>query len=305
MIQYVIALMLALYCFQPRPIMAHHLTTSQEDQRIDVLVDGVLFTSYRFPSNWKFPYLWPINGPTSGETLTLEEGIGHPHHRSLYLACDQVNGCNFWQEGIERGRQVSLGPQVLEQGSRVVIRDTCDWVCADHPSPIRDTRTMIITAPEKCTRWIEFVFDFEFKVDTTILPSNHALFSAEVIPEISVHGGGMLTDADGNELEAGTFGSRAEWCDYSGNVNGHYEGIRIYQHPSLCGYPWPFFTRNYGFMSPTPMFWLPPQGIHYNKGERTTLRFLVLVHSQGADLLAIDAFYDKWKDSQIEIFPGL
>lgn len=284
------------------PIEACNLTTTLEDERIDVFVDGVLFTSYRFPSNWKFPYLWPIIGPASGESLTIEEGIGHPHHRSLYLACDQVNGCNFWQEGIDRGRQVSLGPQVLEQGARVVIQDRCDWVCSGRPSPIRDTRTIIISAPEKCARWIECIFDIEFKVDTTILPSNHALFSAEVIPEISVRGGGMLTDSLGGEREAETFGSRAEWCDYSGNINGHDEGLTLYQHPGLCGYPWPFFTRDYGFMSPTPMYWLPPQGIQFKQGEHITLRFLVLVHSPGADKPAIEAFYQKWKESEIKPF---
>ncbi|MFN8239947.1 MAG: hypothetical protein U0X39_04250 [Bacteroidales bacterium] len=31
------------------------------------------------------------------------------------LGCDLVNGGNYWQEGLERGR-ISVNPQVIKQG---------------------------------------------------------------------------------------------------------------------------------------------------------------------------------------------
>ena len=271
------------------------LTTKAEQERIDVFIDGSLFTSYRTPSDWKFPYLWPVIGPLSGESITIEQGIGHPHHRSLYFACDQVNGANYWQEGLERGRIISRGARVVETGKRVVIEDTCDWVCPGQPSPIKDHRRVIITAPTECIRVLEFEFDFEFRVDTTILNSNHALFSAEVIPEIAVHGGGQLTNSEGGQQEEGTFGVPCDWCDYSGNLNGHWEGIRIYQHPGNPGYPWPFFTRNYGFVSPTPMYWLPEEGLHYKAGEKVSLKFLVVVHAGKPHEQSLNEIYHTWR----------
>lgn len=271
------------------------LTTRVEHERIDVFIDGALFTSYQTPSDWKFPYLWPVIGPASGQSLTIEEGIGHPHHRSLYLACDQVNGANYWQEGLERGRTISRGPKVIETGNRVVIEDTCDWVCPGQPSPIVDHRRVIISAPTECLRILEFEFAFHFQVDTTILNSNHALFSAEVIPEIAVHGGGLLTNAEGGQQEEGTFGVPSDWCDYSGRLNGFWEGLRIFQHPSNPGYPWPFFTRDYGFVSPTPMYWLPDEGLCYKAGDKVFLKFLVAVHAGEAWGQTLEPIYRNWR----------
>lgn len=271
------------------------LTARVEHERIDVFIDGNLFTSYRTPSDWKFPYLWPVIGPSSGQSLTIEQGIGHPHHRSLYLACDQVNGANYWQEGLERGRTISRGPRVIETGKRVTIEDTCDWVCPGQPSPIVDHRRVSITAPTECIRALEFEYEFQFKIDTTILNSNHALFSAEVMPEIAVHGGGQLTNAEGGQQEEGTFGVACDWCDYSGVLNGHREGIRIYQHPGNPGYPWPFFTRDYGFVSPTPMFWLPEEGLRYKAGDKVFLKFLVLVHAGDVQEKSLELIHREWR----------
>ncbi len=271
------------------------LTAKAEQERIDVFIDDNLFTSYRTPSDWKFPYLWPVIGPASGESLTIEQGIGHPHHRSLYLACDQVNGANYWQEGLERGRTISRGPRVIETGKRVVIEDTCDWVCPGQPSPIVDNRRVKITAPTECIRAMEFEYDFQFLTDTAIMPSNHALFSAEVIPGISVQGGGLLTNTEGGKQEEETFGVPCDWCDYSGYLNGCWEGIRIYQHPRNPGYPWPFFTRDYGFFSPTPMYWLPAEGLHYKGGDKVSLKFLVLVHSGEVLESNLEVIYRDWR----------
>jgi len=61
---------------------------------------------------------------------------------------------------------------------------------------------------------------------------------------------------------------------------GKTEGIAILQHPSNPWYPSPWFTRDYGFFSPTPMYW-PEDGntSQFHKGDKITLRYRVLVHS--------------------------
>jgi hypothetical protein len=176
-----------------------------------------------------------------------------------------------------------------------VIQDHCDWSCSGQPSPLEDFRQVIITAPEDCQRWIEFEFRFVFREETTILPSNHSLFSAEVIPEMSVRGGnGTILNSEGGTQEEGTFGIPAAWCDYSGIRNGHPEGLTIFQHPENCGYPWPHFTRNYGFFSPTPMYWLAEEGLHYRPGEEVTLRFLVVVHAGMGEVTHLDQIRETW-----------
>ena len=58
------------------------------------------------------------------------------------------------------------------------------------------------------------------------------------------------------------------------------EGLAIMQHPSNPWYPSPWFTRDYGFMSPTPMYW-PENGeeTFMKKGTKLVLRYSVLVHA--------------------------
>lgn len=276
---------------------AGQLTAVPAEQRIDILIDGDLFTSYRYPSEWKFPYLWPVNGPLSGESLTIEKGVDYPHHRSLYLGCDKVNGCDYWQEGLERGRIVSKGPRILEEGARLVIEDTCEWICSTETSPILDHREIQITAPSPNLRLIDLRFTFFFLADTHIAPSNHSLLAAEMVPELSVKGGGTIHNAGGEVNEAGTFGKKAVWCDYYGERKGIREGLAVFQHPANPGFPWPWFTRDYGFFSPTPMHWLPEEGLRYQKGERVMLRFLVAAHAGGPEVAIPAQIYQNWIQS--------
>jgi hypothetical protein len=270
------------------------LQAISQEGRIDVLVDGTLFTSYRTPGDWKFPYFWPVNSPGTGESLTVEKGVNYPHHRSLYFACDKVGGGDYWQEGLERGRVVSSGTLILETGKRVVIKDSCDWVREDAPSPIHDHRRITITAPSPEKWLIEFEINLTFLIDTHIEKSNHSLFAAEMSPDLSVEGGGRIINSSGRINEEQTFGEKAEWCDYSGERKGVRQGLAILQHPQNPGYPWPFFTRNYGFFSPTPMNWLDEKGLDYKAGDRVQLKFLVVAHKGGTEEAGLDQVFSDW-----------
>jgi len=266
----------------------------KRDGAVDVTINGSLFTSYLTPTDWKFPYFWPVNGPASGESVTAEKGIDYPHHRSLYFGCDRVGGCNFWAGENETGQIRSLGPAVVESGTRVIIEDTCEWVCPGQGSLIRDRRLIGISAPNPNTRLMDFRFDFAFLQVTHIEKSNHSLFSAEVVPSLSVREGGTLVNANGERNEEGTFGKAAVWCDYSGERDGIREGLAIIQHPDNPDSPWPYFTRDYGFFSPTPLYWIEEDGLTVEAGAEIVLRFLVVVHKGGVDEIDLDAIYQDW-----------
>ena len=85
------------------------LAASQVGSRIDVTIDGKFFTSYRFAADEKYPFFFPVNGPSGASVTSMRNGE-YPHHSSLFFGCDKVNGGNYWQEGLDRGRIVSQGP---------------------------------------------------------------------------------------------------------------------------------------------------------------------------------------------------
>lgn len=269
-----------------------------KDNRLVVTVGGEVFTCYKFAGSQKYPYFWPVNGPVSGKSITTESSQPYPHHHSLFFGCDRVNGGNYWQESNERGQIVSQGPKIIEaSGDRVVFTDECFWQQPVKEPVIRDLRRIIITAPSKDIRFIDFEISLEPLVDICILKTNHSLFSARVVPELSVNSGGTLINAEGKTGEKGTWGVASPWCDYTGVWDGVTEGIAILQHPGNRWFPAKWFTRDYGFFSPTPMFWPKDDRTELPKGRMLTLRYRVVVHAGDAKTAGIKQIFEQYEQT--------
>ncbi|MHC4744918.1 MAG: DUF6807 domain-containing protein, partial [Planctomycetota bacterium] len=218
-----------------------------EKDKVVVTVGGKLFTCYKFADSQKYPYFWPVNGPLSGKSVTTETSNPYPHHHSLFFGCDRVNGGNYWQDVNERGQILSQGPKIVESGKqKVVFTDECLWKQPESEPIIKDVRRITVTAPDKETRLIDFEIVIEPLTDITILKNNHALFSARVVPELSVKSGGTLVNAEGKKTEKGTWGANSPWCDYYGTRDGLTEGIAIFDNPRNRWFPCKWFTRDYG-----------------------------------------------------------
>ena len=270
-----------------------------EEDRIAVTVAGKIFTCYKFDKEQKYPYFWPVNGPVSGKSITTETSEPYPHHHSLFFGCDKVNGGNYWQDVNERGQIVSQTPKLIKSsGDSVVFTDTCLWRQPGAEPIIRDTRRITITAPDAEVRIIDFAITLEPLVDIEILKNNHSLFAARVVPELSVKSGGTLINAQGQTAKKGTWGVASPWCDYSGTRDGAAEGIAIMQHPANRWYPAKWFTRDYGFFSPTPMYWLKDNRLDIPKGEKLTLNYRVVVHAGNAKQADIKNAFDSYKKTK-------
>lgn len=270
-----------------------------EDNKVVVTIDGKLFTCYKFDPSQKYPYFWPVNGPASGQSITTETSEPYPHHHSLFFGCDRVNGGNYWQESNERGQILSQGPKIVaSSGGKVVIEDECLWKQPGQEPIIRDRRQIVVAATSETQRLIDFRITLEPLTDIRILKTNHSLFSARVVPELSVLSGGTLINAEGKTAEKGTFNVASPWCDYSGTRNGTTEGIAILQHPTNRWYPSPWFTRDYGFFSPTPMNWLEGDKLDLPKGEKLTLNYRVVVHTGDSKEADIAGQFDAYKQTK-------
>ena len=79
------------------------LVRSDEKERVDIYVDGRLFTSYRYPAGFEKPYLFPVIAPngsliTRGYPIEPRRGerVDHPHHTGIWFNYGNVNGLDFW-----------------------------------------------------------------------------------------------------------------------------------------------------------------------------------------------------------------
>lgn len=274
-----------------------NVSATQVGNRIDVTIGNQFFTSYRFQPDEKYPFFFPVNGPVSGAGVTSMRNGEYPHHSSLFFGCDRVNGGNYWQEGLDRGRIVSIGARIVEpKGDRVVIEDECIWKRPDAEAPIKDRRRITISSPSKDLYQLDFDIEMEMLTDVTILKTNHSLFSARIDPDLTVKQGGSMVNAEGKQMQEGTFGVASPWLDCYGTRKTGTEGIAIMQHPSNKWYPSPWFTRDYGFMSPTPMYWpADDKTTELKKGEKVALRYRVLLHAGDSQQAGIAGQFETYK----------
>jgi hypothetical protein len=274
---------------------ALRLSAQRLDDRIIVRVDDRAFTVYRFGSGQKYPYFYPVNGPLSGVSVTTESSLPWPHHRSLFFGCDKVNGGNYWQEGNEEGQIVSRGATIaLALPDAVEIADACDWRRPGAEPVLSDRRAIRIEAPSSGLRTIRFRIDLAAQTDVRIEKTNHSLFAARMAPELSAQSGGTLRNAAGATGEKGTFGVASPWADVSGTRFGLREGLAILESPRNRFHPSRWFTRDYGFFSPTPFDWLDEGGFRLARGETLALEYLVVVHAGDAEEAGIAGLFARW-----------
>ena len=282
------------------PISAAKITAAKVGSKINVTIDGKYFTSYIFSEDEKYPFFYPVNGPLSGGSVTSMRNAEYPHHSSLFFGCDLVNGGNWWQEGLERGRIISVNAEIIKQGGdTLIISDECIWSRPGAISPIKDTRKFIITSSSATINQIDVVIILEMLTDVHILKTNHSLFSARMAADLSVKNGGTMINAEGAKSEKDTFGKKSAWIDFYGKRGAATEGLAIMQHPSNPWYPSPWFTRDYGFLSPTPMYW-PENGTEtfMKKGTVLTLRYRVLVHTGDHKEAGIAEAFEKYRNEK-------
>lgn len=263
--------------------------------RVTVCAGGRLFTEYVFEADSKYPHFYPVNGPRSGRTVTVRRTEPYPHHSSIFFGCDRVNGGNYWQEGLERGRIVRKSLRLVrETGPEVVWEEECVWERPGAPSPFKDSRRIAVSAPSADRRVIDFEVTLTARVDVKIEKTNHSLFAARMAPDLAVTGGGALINANGDAAEKGTYGKPAWWADYRGRRGEAIEGVTIFCHPANPWSPPPWFTRDYGFFSPTPMEWLSGGGFNLPKDGQLHLRYRVLVHADNPSSSELESLFHRW-----------
>ena len=96
--------------------------SDEAEKRVDVLVNGKLFTSYCWPDNVMKPILFPIQ--TSAGTIITRgypvkprpfETVDHPHHNGSWLNYGDLNGYNFWG---------NTGPNLTDTSAAVKLRNS-------------------------------------------------------------------------------------------------------------------------------------------------------------------------------------
>jgi len=270
--------------------------------RVDLEIGGKLFTSYVVKEGIARPYCYPIIGP-GGVGMTNLGPSDHPHHRSMYVAQGEVNGHDNWSELEGHACTVNKSLEVVAQGAVMgALRAAGDWVTASG-QPILEERVCLCTwnLPGSA-RLLDWEITWAARYGGVFLGDTKEAGTLAVRVAESMEGRytGLITNGYGGVTERETWGKRAPWCDYSGEVDGRKVGLAIFDHPSNLRYPTHWHVRDYG------LFTVNQWGIHdftgdwaqrgdyaLPAGQELRFRFRVYIHEGGASEARVgDRFHD-------------
>ncbi|MDO4629642.1 MAG: PmoA family protein [Planctomycetia bacterium] len=268
---------------------AEHNTTyvsECENKMLWVRRDNQILATYRNGQHQKYPYIYPLAGPKSMMSVTTESQQPWPHHRSMFFGLDRVNGGNYWQGKRDAGQILSKNELNIEEATetKVTWTDGCIWKKPEQEPIIEDFRRY--TIDWRCDDY--YVVDFYVKwtplVDVNVTRTNHGFFGVRVTNDLSPDGGGTLINSDGKVGQGETEGKPAKWCAYYGKRYFNpaiTEGVAVFCPPNITppeptfeNCPW--FTRNYGNISPMPFNYNPGPWL-FKQGETREMLYRTVV----------------------------
>ena len=243
---------------------------TRTNDRVRVEINGQLFTEYVFKGT-NHVYFYPLLGPGGlsmtrdypMKTTTEGEEHDHQHHRSLWFSHGAVNGVDFWAETPKAGKILHENFLEVAGGAESgVIRSANRWVAPDGNVVCTDERTFRVYARPNTER----LFDFEITIkagqrDVVFGDTKEGSMAIRVAETMRLTRGKKTPGKGRIVLSTGvrdqeTWGKRADWCDYSGPVQGKTVGIAMFNHPFNPVHPTPWHVRDYGLFAANPF------GIH-------------------------------------------
>jgi hypothetical protein len=229
--------------------------------------------------------------------MTTESSLPYPHHRGIWLGCEPLNGGDYWSDSpLESGQIASAGP-VIEPvvNSCAVIKDRCEWLRQDAPSPLKDRRRFVVCIPSERIRLIDIEVELTAREDISIDSAKHSFFALRTAADLAPINGGVLMNSKGELGAAGTYGRPASWCGYHGGreKSKQVEGIAIFNHPDNFGGNCPWFTRDYGHLSPSPFNFLEKPW-RLDRGATLSLKYCVVMHAGTPREADLEKVYQEW-----------
>lgn len=267
----------------------------QGTQRVDVYLNGKLFTTFHYEENWDKPFLHPLGTwsgieVTRGYPVTPREGETRDHewHRGLWFGHGDVNGVDFWRElGRDKTGRIAVRGKPKTRGNR--LEADCDFVAPD--------------GRRVASMKLEFRFSTDGRVNTVdaavtlkaapgqslrLGDTEDGGFAFRYADEFKEERGATLRNSDGLTGTKQIWGKRARWVDYAATRAGKRVGAAILDHPANPRHPTYWHARGYGVNSANAF------GVRDFTGNKsadgafevkgsTTFRYRVVLHEGGSD----------------------
>ncbi len=260
-------------------------------KKVELYVDGKLFTAYCYDEHLKKPVLFPVI-TASGKTVTRGyplaprpfEPVDHPHHYGISFTHGDVNGLDFWSntDSVPEDRKMHYGTieqqsfeQIKSGNDKGVLEVTCTWnrpdgrvlldehttfiFTADSDARIID-RATTLTARETGVRFqdtkegmyaMRVAREMEQPSDDSRFYLDENLRRVKEPADYKAGCHGLYENSEGLTGDA-VWGKRARWVMLSSEIKGEPVSIIMFDHPGNPNYPAHWHARGYGLFAVNP-----------------------------------------------------
>ena len=259
-------------------------------KKVDVLVDGELFTSLKWDENVFKPVLHPIKTAmgteiTRGFPLTPKPGerADHMNHVGNWFNYGDVNGINFWGNG-HSGKRIGNGGEIIHNcieklvsgKNEAILITNSKWVDNSENEIIRE-RTEYHFIAQHTTRIIDRIVTLTaIDQNITFKDTKEGMFAIRVARELEMpikerttivnknlklkkYRKTSIKNISGNYWSSEgiqgikVWGKRAKWMALYGKIGDELITIGICDHPENPNYPTYWHARGYGLFASNPL----------------------------------------------------
>jgi hypothetical protein len=225
--------------------------------------------------------------PVAGQDL-VDHATFHP---GLWLAFGDLSGADDWRlkarveheafveeprGGPGRGTFAVRNRYPTVGGDATICREVCRYTVLVRPSGY-----LLIADSEFSSDDGDFAFGDQEEMG----------FGVRVATPLIVNNGGHIVNSDGLKDQKQVWGKPADWCDFSGTIDGRQVGVTLMPDPRNFRRSW-FHARDYGLVVANPfgrkaMTKGEESRVVVRRGEPFRLGFAVLLHAS-ADATGFD-----------------
>ncbi|MBY0514975.1 MAG: PmoA family protein [Gemmataceae bacterium] len=333
--------LLAAAVLAPSVARADEVTITAAADAVEFKAGQQVVAKYHVAPTVAKPYLYPILAPggvpvTRGwpmDPTRKGETNDHPHQKSAWFCHGDVipegielktksankgdEGVDFWSEAKDKDGKprhgtiacVKVGAPHRLDKNYGKITTWNEWRTPDGVKILDEERTITLI---DLSEGRLFVFDIVLKA--TVCPiafgdTKEGSFGVRVRDEIRMNkekdrlgGDGVLTNDAGKAGEKEVWGQAANWCDYSGKLDGTTAGIAVMSHPANPPAAW--HARGYGLLAANPFgrdrAGFPSQKgktdlVKIEKGKELKLSYAIYAHAGDAKTGKVAEAYDGFR----------
>jgi hypothetical protein len=203
-------------------------------------------------------------------------------HPGVWLAFGDVSGYDFWRNKARVVHRRFVEPPAVRDGQVTFTAENRFQTASGDEVCQQTSRLTLAARPAGYLLLWDATFGSEQR-EIVFGDQEEMGLGVRVATPITVKQGGTILDAMGRRNEREVWGNAADWCDYSGIIDGRLVGITTMCDPGNFRPSW-LHARDYGALVVNPFGQQafgkgPASKVVVKPGESFRLRYGVLLHA--------------------------